>query len=114
MNDIEQDDEDFIKDMTDGQAADSQIQNIDFKKTGKLIPRHTIPQITHYKKRIIVNDSDFGDLFNKKVNKDLNPTEHMMRYCRSKITTSNYYFMTHYFRLIPQLRHIRMTRRNLQ
>ena len=68
LNDIEQDDEDFIKNMADGQAADSQIQNIVFKKTGKLIPRHTICQITHYKKRIIVNDPDFSDIFNKKDN----------------------------------------------
>ena len=81
LNDIEQDDEDFIKDIADGQEADFQIQNIVFKKTEKLIPRHTIRQITHYKKRTIVNDSDFSDIFYNQENKDLSPTEHILRYC---------------------------------
>ena len=44
------DDENFINDMADGQAKDAQIQNSVFNKTGKLIPRYTIQQITKYKK----------------------------------------------------------------
>ena len=82
--DIQDDDAEFIKDMADGQAQDSQIQNIVFKKTGKLIPTSTIRQITHYQKRNIVNESDFTDIFENKDTKELSPTEHMMRYCRSK------------------------------
>ena len=70
--------------MTDGQAPDAQIQNTVFNKTRKLIPRHTIRQITKYNKRTIVNDSDFSEMFeNKEVDK-LSSTEYMMRYCRLK------------------------------
>ena len=49
--------------MAEGQAQDIQIQNVIFNKTGKLIPTFTICQITRYKKRQIVNDSDFNDIF---------------------------------------------------
>ena len=67
--------------MAGGQAQDAQIQNIVFNKTGKLIPRYTIRQITKYKKRMIVNDSDFSDMFGEKENENLSSTEYMMRYC---------------------------------
>ena len=42
---IDDDDEIFINNM-----ANAQILNIVFNKTGKLIPRYTIQQITKYKK----------------------------------------------------------------
>ena len=100
--------------MADGQAADSQIQNIVFKKTGKLIPRHTIRQITHYKKRIIVNDSDTSDIFNNKETKDLSPTEHMMRYCRSKNYNFQLLLNDPFFLLIPLQRSTPMTGKKLQ
>ena len=70
--------------MADGHAEDAQIQNIVFNKTGKLVPRYTIRQITKYKKRMIVNDSDYADMFDSKQEDDLSSTEYMMRYCRSK------------------------------
>ena len=70
--------------MAEGQAKDAQIQNVFFNKTGKLIPRHTIRQITRFKKRTIVNDSDFKELFPNKDREDLSPSEYMMRYCRSR------------------------------
>ena len=74
----------LIKDMGEGQALDDQIQNTLFNKTGKLVPRHTIHQITQYNKRTIINDSDFSEMFeNKKVEK-LSATEYMMKYCTSK------------------------------
>ena len=74
----------LIKDMGEGQAPDAQIQNTLFNKTGKLVPRHTIRQITKYNKQTIVNDSDFSEMFeNKKVEK-LSATEYMIKYCRSK------------------------------
>ena len=70
--------------MGEGQAPDAQIQNTVFNKTGKLVPRHTIRQITKYNKQQIVNDSDFSEMFeNKEVDK-LSSTEYMMKYCRSK------------------------------
>ena len=36
---LEDNEQSLIKDMADGQAADAQIQNIVFNKTGKLVPR---------------------------------------------------------------------------
>ena len=33
---------------------------------------------------MIINDSDFKDMFNEKQSEDLSATEYMMRYCRSK------------------------------
>ena len=60
---IDDDERDLIDDMVDGQVTDSQIQNVVFNKTGKLIPRYTIRQITKFQKRIIVNDSDFKEMF---------------------------------------------------
>ena len=79
---IEVDEHDLITDMADGQAPDAQIQNTVFNKTGKLIPRHTIRQITKYTKRTIVNDSDFTEMFeNQEVDK-LSSTEYMMKYRR--------------------------------
>ena len=48
--------------MAECQAQDIQIQNVIFNKTGKLIPTFKIRQITRYKKRQIVNDSDFNDI----------------------------------------------------
>ncbi len=67
--------------MADGQAPDAQIQNVLFNKTGKLVPRSTIRHITKYQKRLIINDSDFKDMFNEKQSEDLSATEYMMRYC---------------------------------
>ena len=81
---IDNDDENFINDMADGQAKDAQIQNIVFNKTGKLIPRYTIRQITKYKKRTIVNESDFREMFHNQEKDELSPTEYMMRYCRAR------------------------------
>ena len=62
--------------MADGQAPDSQIQNVVFNKNGKLIPRYTIRQITKFKKRTIVNDSDFKEMFQDKDREDLSPAEY--------------------------------------
>ena len=74
----------LIKDMADRQAPDAQIQNTVLNKTGKLVPRHTIRQITKYNKRTIIKNSDFREMFeNKEVDKS-SSTEYMMRYCRSK------------------------------
>ena len=75
---IDDDDENFINNMADGQAKDAQIQNIVFNKTGKLIPRYTIRQITKYKKRTIINESDFEEMFHKQEKDDLSPTELMV------------------------------------
>ena len=65
---LEDKEKDLIQDMVGGQAQDAQIQNIVFNKTGKLITRYTIRQITKYKKRMIVNDSDFSDMFGENLN----------------------------------------------
>ena len=81
---IDDNDHSLIGDMADGQAQDSQIQNVIFNKTGKLIPRYTIRQITKFKKRTIVNDSDFKEMFEGKDREELSPTEYMMRYCRAR------------------------------
>ena len=70
--------------MAEGQAQDIQLQNILFNKTSKLIPTFTICQITRYKKKQIVNDSDFDDIFDNTNKADLIATEYMMEYCRSK------------------------------
>ena len=70
--------------MAEGQSQDSQIQNVLFNKTGKLISRSTIRQITKIHRRTIVNDNDFGDMFQGRARKELSPTEYMMTYCRSK------------------------------
>ena len=70
--------------MAEGQAQDIQLQNILFNKTSKLIPTFTICQITRYKKKQIVNDSDFDDIFDNTNKADLNVTEYMMEYCCSK------------------------------
>ena len=42
QDELQDNEQSLIKDMADGQAADAQIQNIVFNKTGKLVPRHTI------------------------------------------------------------------------
>ena len=75
------DDEYFINDMADGQTKDAQIQNIVFNKIGKLNPRYTIQQITKYKKRTIINESDFKEMFHNQEKDELNPTEYIVRYC---------------------------------
>ena len=91
---IDDEDEDFINDMADGQAKDAQIQNIVFNKTGKLIPRYTIRQITKYKKRTIINESDFEEMFHNQEKDDLSSTEYMMRnYVGQEIIAFNYYQM---------------------
>ena len=83
-NELQEKEHGLITDMAEGQAPDAQIQNTVFNKTGKLVPRHTIRQITKYNKRAIVNDSDFSGMFeNKEVDK-LSSSEYMMKYCRSK------------------------------
>ena len=89
-NDIDDEEENLINDMAEGQAQDSQIQNIVFNKTGKLIPRTTIRQISKYTKRKIINDSDFTCMFPKKEREQLSPTEYMMKYCWAK----NYNFQS--------------------
>ena len=89
-DDIDDDEENLINDMAEGQAQDSQIQNIVFNKTGKLIPRTTIRQISKYTKRKIINDSDFTCMFPKKEREQLSPTEYMMKYCWAK----NYNFQS--------------------
>ena len=77
--------------MVDGQAPDAQIQNTVFNKTGKLVPRHKLCQITKYNKQLIVNDSDFSEMFeNREVDK-LSSMGYMMKYCRKKPTIFNYY-----------------------
>ena len=77
-------DNELINDMADGQAPDAQIQNVLFNKTGKLVARSTIRNITKFQKRLVVNDSDFDDMFNGRRKEDLSTTEYMMTYCRSK------------------------------
>ena len=81
---IEEEERTLISDMAEGQSQDSQIQNVLFNKTGKLISRSTIRLITKIHKRNIINDNDFDDMFQGKNSKDLSSTEYMMRYCRSK------------------------------
>ena len=81
QNGIEQEEHTLISDMTEGQSQDSQIQNVLFNKTGKLISRSTIRQITKIHKRTIINDNDFDDMFQGRKRTDLSPTEYMMTYC---------------------------------
>ena len=54
---IEKEEQTLISDMAEGQSQDSQIQKVLFNKTGKLISRSTILQITKIHKRTIVNDN---------------------------------------------------------
>ena len=68
--------------MADGQAPDTQIQNVLFNKTGKLVARSTIRNITKIQKQLVVNDSDFKNMFSGKRSEDLSATEYMMTYCR--------------------------------
>ena len=84
QDELEENEHGLIKDMAEGQAPDAQIQNTVFNKTGKLVPRYTIRQITKYNKQTIVNDSDFSDMFGNKEIDKLSSTEYMMKYCRSK------------------------------
>ena len=84
QDELEENEHGLIKDMAEGQAPDAQIQNTVFNITGKLVPRHTIHQITKCNKRIIVNDSDFSEMFDNKEVDKLSSTECMMKYCRSK------------------------------
>ena len=51
------------------------FQNIILNKTGKLVQKYTIRQISKYKKRIIVNYEDFPDMFDRKDSNDLRPTK---------------------------------------
>ena len=62
-NEIEKEEQTLISYMAKGQSQDSQIQNVLFNKTGKLISRSTIRQITKIHKRTIVNDNDFDNMF---------------------------------------------------
>ena len=62
-DEIEKEEHTLISDMAEGQSQDSQIQNVLFNKTGKLISRSTIRQITKIHERTIVNDDDFDDMF---------------------------------------------------
>ena len=82
--DLDTEENGLISDMADGQAPYAQIQNVLFNKTGKLVPRSTIRHITKFHKRLVVNDSDFEDMFNGKKKGELSATESMMTYCRSK------------------------------
>ena len=84
IDELQENEHGLIRDMGDGQAPETQIQNIVFNKTGKLVPRHTIHQITRHNKRTIINDSDFSDMFENKALDNLSSTEYMMKYCRSK------------------------------
>ena len=43
----------LINDMADGQAPDAQIQNVLFNKTGKLVARSTICNITKFRKGLL-------------------------------------------------------------
>ena len=54
-SDIHEDEEELINDMAEGNAQDSQIQNIVFNKIEKRIPRSIIHQITRVHKRVILN-----------------------------------------------------------
>ena len=83
-DDLQVEENELINDMADGQAPDAQIQNVLFNKTGKLVARSTICNITKFQKRLVVNDSDFDDMFNGRRKEDLSATEYMMTYCRSK------------------------------
>ena len=83
-DEIEKEEHTLISDMAKGQSQDSQIQNVLFNKTGKLISRSTIRKITKIHKRTVVNDDDFDDMFEGRNRKELSPTEYMMTYCRSK------------------------------
>ena len=79
----------FTDDVVGGQSHDALTQNILFNKIGKLIPRFTMPQITQYKKRHIVHESDFKDMFKHKNNDDISPTEYIRTYCQTKSITFN-------------------------
>ena len=79
---LEVEDNELISDMADGQAPDAQIQNVLFNKTGKLVARSTIRNITKIQKRLVVNDSDFENIFSGRRSEDLSATEFMMTYCR--------------------------------
>ena len=81
---LDGEDSSFIKDMGEGKAPPSIIQNTVFQKTGKVISRAAIRYITNFHKRDILNDSDFTGLFPDKPTAALSSTEYMMIYCRSK------------------------------
>ena len=66
--------------MADRQGKDTWIQNVVFDKSGKLIPMYTIRQITEYRKRTIINESNFKEMFHNKDKEDLSPAEYMIRY----------------------------------
>ena len=82
ISEIDNDEEEPITYMADGHEKDSQIQNIVFNKTRKLIPISIIRQITRVSKRLIIKDSDFKDMFHEKDTQNLSSTEFMMKYCR--------------------------------
>ena len=52
--------------MADRQAPNVQIQNVLFNRTGKLVARSTIRNITKIQKQLVVNDSDFKNMFSDK------------------------------------------------
>ena len=81
-SDLDTEENELISDMADGQAPNAQIQNVLFNKTSKLVPRSTIRHITKFHKRMVVNDSDFEEMFNGKKRGELSATEYMMTYCR--------------------------------
>ena len=85
---LQTEDNELISNMAGGQAPDAQIQNVLFNKTGKLVERSTIRHITKFQKRLIINDSDFNEIFSGKDSESLSTVEYMMRYCRS----NNYNF----------------------
>ena len=79
-DELEVEDNELINDMADRQAPDAQIQNVLFNKSGKLVARSTIHNITKIQKRLVVNDFDFENMFSGKRSEDLSATEYMMTY----------------------------------
>ena len=85
---LQTEDNEQISNMAGGQAPDTQIQNVLFNKTGKFVERSTIWHITKFQKRLIINDSDFNEIFSDKDSESLSTVKYIMRYCRS----NNYNF----------------------
>ncbi len=52
---------------------------------------------------MIVNDSDFSEIFGEKENENLSSTEYMMRYCRSKNYNFQLLLNDLFFQNEPQL-----------
>ena len=65
-DDLQIEENELINEMTDGQAPNEQIPNVLFNITGKFVPRSTIWHITKFQRRLVVNDSYFDDMNDRK------------------------------------------------